>query len=47
MPKKPWEDIFINLIMGLPTSNNGVTKLADAILVIINYFMKIAKYFLV
>jgi hypothetical protein len=47
VPKKPWENISIDLITGLLPSTIGVTKPADAILVIIDRFMKIAKYFLV
>jgi hypothetical protein len=36
----------MNLITGLPPSTNRVVKLADVILVIVDYFTKIAKYFL-
>jgi Integrase zinc binding domain len=45
VPKKPWEDISMDLITGLLPSTDGVTKLADAILVIVDCFTKIAKYF--
>jgi hypothetical protein len=35
----------MKLITGLPLSTNRVAKLADAILIIINCYMKMAKYF--
>jgi Integrase zinc binding domain len=45
VPKKPWEDISMDLITGLPPSTDRVAKPVDTILVIVDCFMKIAKYF--
>jgi hypothetical protein len=37
----------MDFIIGLSPSTDGVVKSVDAILIIVNYFTKIAKYFLV
>jgi hypothetical protein len=45
VPTVPWKDISMDMITGLPPSTDGVAKPTDAILVIVDRFTKMAKYF--
>src|SRR5437762_2215818 len=43
----PWKNIFIDMIVSLPPSADSKGNAYDAILVVVDYFTKIAKYFLI
>ena len=41
----PWRNILIDMIIGLPSSTDSKGNAYDAILIIVNHFTKMAKYF--
>ena len=45
VPSRPWESVSIDMIMSLPLSANGDSKAYDAMLVVVDHFTKMAKYF--
>jgi len=45
IPKQPWESVSMDMITGLPPSADADSKAYDAILVIVDRFTKMAKYF--
>ena len=44
MPTRPWKDISMDFIMGLPPCNAGISTAYDAILVVVDKYTKMAKY---
>src|SRR5437667_4804455 len=45
IPSQLWESISIDIIVELPPSADADSKAYNAILVVVNHFMKMAKYF--
>ena len=45
MPEGPWQDITINFIIDMPPSLEMDGKAYDAILVVINHYIKLVKYY--
>ena len=45
IPSWPWESISMDMIIELPPSVDANSKVYNAILVVVDCFMKIAKYF--
>ena len=41
----PWRDILMDMIVGLPLSTDSKGNTYDTILIIVNCFTKIVKYF--
>jgi hypothetical protein len=46
VPDRPWKSVSMDIITGLPPSADGDSKMYDAVLVVVDCFTKIAKYFL-
>src|SRR5205809_6986001 len=42
---QPWERISIDMIVKLPPSTDADSKAYNAILIVVDYFIKMAKYF--
>src|SRR5579862_7939740 len=45
IPDRPWKSVSMDMITGLPPSVDGNSKAHDAILVVVDRFTKMAKYF--
>ena len=45
VPSWPWESVSMNMITGLPPSTNGDSNAYNAVLVVVDCFTKMAKYF--
>jgi len=45
IPSRPWESISMDMIIELPPSTDADSKAYNAILVVVDHFTKMAKYF--